>query len=62
MAMHSKNYLMVKRNYDKGLWTKEQVYALVGVPKTGITEAEYEQITGEPYVPENRSLREEART
>ena len=53
MAMHSKNYLMVKRNYDKGFWTKEQVYALVGVPKTGITEAEYEQITGEPYVPVN---------
>jgi len=53
MALHSKNYLMVKRNYDAGLFSKEQVYALVGVTKTGITAAEYEQITGEPYVPEN---------
>ena len=53
MALHSRNYLMDKRNYDSGLFTKEQVYALVGVPKTGITAAEYEQITGEPYVPAN---------
>ena len=53
MALHSKNYLMVKRNYEAGLFSKEQVYALVGVPRTGITAAEYEQITGEPYVPEN---------
>lgn len=50
MAMHSKNYLKTKRNYDLGLWTKEQVHALVGVPRTGITAAEYEQITGEEYV------------
>ena len=51
MALHSKNYLMVKRNYDNGngLWTKEQVHALVGVPRTGITAAEYEQIVGEEY-------------
>lgn len=53
MAMHSKSYLMVKRNFDNGLWTKEQVYAVVGVPKTGITAVEYEQITGEPYIPAN---------
>lgn len=49
MALHSKNYLMVKRNYDKGLWSIEMVRSLVGVPKTGITAAEYEQITGDPF-------------
>lgn len=52
MALHSKNYLMVKRNYDKGLWSIEMVRSLVGVPKTGITVAEFKQITGQDYEPE----------
>jgi len=32
--------------YDKGLWSKERVYNVVGKV---ITAEEYEQITGEPY-------------
>jgi len=36
----------VKMYYDKGLWSKERVYNIVGKV---ITEEEYEQITGEPY-------------
>jgi len=36
----------VKMYYDKGLWSKERVYNVVGKV---ITEEEYEQITGEPY-------------
>ena len=45
MAM-SKNYLKVKRYYDKGLWDKERVKAAVG---KWITADEYENITGEKY-------------
>ncbi|MCI6038304.1 MAG: XkdX family protein [Clostridiales bacterium] len=45
MAM-SKNYLKVKRYYDKGLWDKERVSAAVG---KWITADEYEKITGEKY-------------
>ncbi len=37
----------VKMYYDKGWATKEQVGQYVGYGV--ITEAEYEQITGEPY-------------
>lgn len=47
--IHSKNYYKYKSYYDSGRWTKEQLYVVVGKP-TGITAAEYEQITGEPYV------------
>ncbi len=36
----------VKMHYDKGLWSKERVYNVVGKV---ITAEEYEQITGEPY-------------
>lgn len=36
----------VKFYYDKGLWSKERVYNVVGKV---ITAEEYEQITGEPY-------------
>lgn len=46
--MHSKNFEKIKNYYDKGLWTKEQVYNVVG-KKNGITTEEYEEITGEPY-------------
>lgn len=46
--MHSKNYLRIKNNYDKGLWSKERVRNVVG-KSTGITTEEYKQITGEEY-------------
>ena len=36
----------VKMYYDKGLWSKERVYNVVGKV---ITAEEYEEITGEPY-------------
>lgn len=44
----SKNYEMIKGYYDKGLWSKQRVYNVVG-KKTGITAEEYELITGEVY-------------
>lgn len=37
----------VKMYYDKGLWSKERVYNVVGKV---ITAEEYEEITGEPYI------------
>lgn len=37
----------VKMYYDKGLWSKERVYKVVGKV---ITAEEYEDITGEPYI------------
>ena len=37
----------VKMYYDKGLWSKERVYNVVGKV---ITVEEYEEITGEPYI------------
>lgn len=43
-------YLMfarIKRFYDNGLWTKQQVHDVVAVG--AITPEEYELITGEPY-------------
>lgn len=46
--MHSKNFEKIKGYYQSGLWTKEQVYNVVG-KKNGITPEEYEEITGEPY-------------
>ena len=48
--MHSKNFEKVKNYYDKGLWSKDKVYNVVG---KWITPEEYEEITGEPYVPVN---------
>lgn len=42
-------FTRIKIWYEKGLWTKEKVYVAVG--KELITAAEYEEITGEPYVP-----------
>lgn len=44
----SKNYEMIKDYYDRGLWSKQRVYNVVG-KKTGITAEEYELITGETY-------------
>jgi len=37
----------VKMYYDKGLWSKERVYNVVGKV---ITAEKYEEITGEPYI------------
>lgn len=45
---HSKNFEKIKAYYDAQLWTKEQVYNVVG-KKNGISSAEYEEITNEPY-------------
>ena len=44
----SKNFEKFKSYYDKGLWSKERLYNVVG-KKTGIIAEEYELITGEPY-------------
>lgn len=46
--MHSKNYMKYRTYYKTGAWTKEMLHNVVGKP-TGITPAEYEQITGEKY-------------
>ena len=48
---HSKNFEKVKNYYDNKLWNKKRVYNAVG---KWITDAEYEEITGEPYVPDNK--------
>ena len=37
----------VKMYYDKGLWSKQRVWNVVGKV---LTPEEYEQITGEPYI------------
>lgn len=50
---HSPNFENLKRQYDKKYISKStlrgyvQLYAVL--PAVGITEAEYEEITGEPY-------------
>lgn len=44
----SANFLKYKRYYDEGTFTKERLRQLVG-KRLGITAAEYELITGEPY-------------
>ena len=48
---HSKNFEKVKKFFDKGLWSKQRVYKAVSNPTSGpwITEAEYQEITGEAY-------------
>lgn len=49
--MHSTNFEKVKKYYDLGLWSKEKVKNVVTRPSSSpwITEAEYEEITGEAY-------------
>lgn len=50
---HSKMFYKINHFYNEvvpPIWTKEQVYA--AVPKL-ITAEEYEEIVGEPYIPEN---------
>jgi uncharacterized XkdX family phage protein len=41
------NFDIVKRNYDKGLWTKQLVK--MAVRKGVITKEQYEEIVGEKY-------------
>ena len=43
----SKHYKLVKRNYDNGFWDISKVRD--AVVKGWITEAEFEEITGEVY-------------
>lgn len=43
---HSKNYEKVKGYYDRKMWSRQRVYAAVGL---WITAEEYEDITGEKY-------------
>ena len=47
---HSKMFDKIKNWFDKGLWDITKVYD--AVPKL-ITAEEFEEITGEPYVPVN---------
>lgn len=44
----SKNYNMAKGYYERGLWSKARLHALVG-KALGITAQEYEEITKEAY-------------
>lgn len=41
------NFNMIKKNYDKGLWSKQMVK--MAVKKGVITKEQYEKITGEVY-------------
>ena len=41
------SFEIIKRNFDRGLWTKQMV--AVAVRKGIITPDEYEEITGEDY-------------
>lgn len=41
------NFEIVKKNYDKGLWTKQLVR--MAVRKGVITKEQYTEITGEDY-------------
>ena len=41
------NFATIRRNYDRGLWTKQMVK--MAVRKGLITKAQYEEITGEVY-------------
>ena len=41
------NFKIIKRNYDKGLWSKQMVKT--AVKKGVITKAEYKEITLEEY-------------
>lgn len=47
--MHSKLYAKIKSWYDKGIWTKTMVQN--AADKGVITAAEFEEITGDPYIP-----------
>ncbi len=38
---------IIKKNYERGLWTKQMV--AIAVKKGVITPEQYEEIVGEPY-------------
>lgn len=40
-------YEMIKKNYERGLWSKQMV--AIAVKKGVITPEQYESIVGEPY-------------
>ena len=44
----SKNFQKIKRYYDRGLWSINMVYNVVG-KRTGSIEEEFQLITGIPY-------------
>lgn len=46
--LHSKNYTTIRGYYSNGLWTIDQVWNVVDNP-LGITQTEYQQITGFVY-------------
>ena len=48
---HSKHYEEVLYWYKNGFWSIKRVWNAVG---RWITAEEYEEITGEPYVPVNK--------
>jgi diphthamide biosynthesis methyltransferase len=39
------SYELIKKNYERGLWTKQMV--AIAVQKGAITAAQYEEITGD---------------
>jgi len=52
MEEHSANFEMIKDYYNRKLWSITRVWNVVGKP-TGITEAEYLEITGFTYPNKN---------
>ncbi|MED3670969.1 XkdX family protein [Bacillus sp. FSL M7-0417] len=44
-------FTYIKGFYENGLWTKKQVHDVVAVGR--ITPEQYEDITGDPYDPDN---------
>lgn len=48
MEEHSINYAKIKGYYDNGLWSIDRVWNVTG-KATGITELEYQEITGFVY-------------
>lgn len=45
---HTVNFEKIKNYYDRGLWSIDRVWNVVGITN-GITEAEYLEITGFVY-------------
>ena len=45
---HSKNFEKIKGYYDQGIWSLERVWLVVN-KSIGITEEEYQEITGLTY-------------
>jgi len=47
--MYLLSFESIKKNYDGGYWTKEQLYKVTSLAKPPITHEQYEEITGESY-------------